>query len=371
MDSSFDSTGGKALDGEDSTPNSTVKQGRVDGHNSPYKAGQHGLKPKIRLELVEIFREHIATGARGQVIGSRTIEMRKEAILVFFKELAKLHYKIESVYSIKQKHIRVVYQHLEAQGHKASTLQNAISHIRVFCEWIGKPGMVTEARDYVSIPESVKRTMVVQKDKSWEGNGVNVHEMIETVRKDDPKIAAVMMLCIAFGLRRKEALAMNIFKAVEGNTLMVIYATKGGRARSVPIEHDWQWEIIRDVKSIADQHTGRLMARGKTMQQSVRRVGTIMEKYGLTEADLGVTLHGLRHQYMHERYKEMTGIEPPVRGGNIYTLSREEFNVATGKLMERSGHTRLSIGASYYGSRRRRKPRTASQQDNGKSQPVI
>jgi len=40
-------------------------------------------------------------------------------------------------------------------------------HMRTFCGWIGKDGMVRESHHYVKDPASVKRTMVAQSDKSW------------------------------------------------------------------------------------------------------------------------------------------------------------------------------------------------------------
>ena len=123
----------------------------------------------------------------------------------------------------------------------------------------------------------------------------------------------------------------------------------------MPIEYDWQVELLKDVTSIADGKTGKLMERGKTVEQSIRRVRWQMEKRGLVLAEAGVTAHGLRHQYMHERFKELTGVDAPVKGGDISSLDKQEFDNETEKLMERAGHSRKTIGASYYGSRRMKK----------------
>jgi len=46
-----------------------------------------------------------------------------------------------------------------------------------------------------------------------------------------------------------------------------------------------------------------------------------------------------------------------VRGGDISTVEKYRFHEASQQLMERAGHTRVSIGASYYGSRRRASPK--------------
>lgn len=333
-----------------------VKPGRIDGHNSPYRSGSHAIKSRVKDELIHIFREHAHKGARkDKVVGSKTVDKRVKDIKSFFSDLFKLHYKIESVHSLKQKHLVAVFHFLEEQGQSASTLQNKISMMRLFCEWIGKPGMVGDAREYVRDPLSVTRTMVVQEDKSWEGNGIDAMEKIDLIRLEDERAAGVLLLCRGFGLRKKEALMMNIFKSIDGNNLMVVYGTKGGRARSVPIEHDWQWALLEDVKGLVDQTTGRLMRRGYTVEQSIRRVNYMLEKHGLVLAKAGVSAHGLRHQYMQECFKEQTGVDAPIKGGDIATLDKKELDEVTGRLMERAGHSRLTIGSSYYGSRRRKK----------------
>lgn len=165
---------------------------------------------------------------------------------------------------------------------------------------------------------------------------------------------------------------MNVFKSVDGAVLTVIHGTKGGRIRSVAIEHEWQVDLLKDVKGMADQKTGKLVERGDTVERSIRRVRWQMEKRGLVLADAGVTPHGLRHQYMQERFKEQFGVEAPVKGCDISGLDKREFKYKTLMLMERAGHSRGSIGASYYGSRRiiRRKSKgAASIHDDKQSAP--
>ena len=332
------------------------RPGRIGGRNSSYRSGGHAIKSRVKDELTQIYREHVRKGARKDtVVGSGTVEKRIEVINGFFSDLFKLHYKIESVHSLKQKHLKAVFRHLEEHGQSPATLQNKLSIMRVFCEWIGKPGMVEDPSKYVLNPLSTKRSMVVKEDKSWEGNGIDVMEKLEEIRQENAKIAGVLLLCYGFGLRIREAVMMNVFKSVDGAVLTVIHGTKGGRIRSVAIEHEWQVEMLKDVKGIADQKTGKLVERGDTVERSIRRVRWQMEKRGLVLADAGVTPHGLRHQYMHERFKELTGIDAPVKGGDISLLDKAEFDNKTERLMERAGHSRKTIGSYYYGSRRMKK----------------
>ena len=346
----------EVMDKEDAVNDRKLKPGRVDGKNSAYRSGMGHIKPKIRYELVQIMRDHLTEGARkDKKVGSATAQTRKEVILGFFSDLFRLKYNIESVNNLKPKHLEAVFKFLEEQGQSPSTIQNKISVMRTFCEWIGKPGMVLASVRYVENPMSTKRTMVVQEDKSWEGNGVDLMEKIELIRKEDERAAGVLLMCYGFGLRIREAVMMNVFKSEDGDSLMVVHGTKGGRARNVPIEHEWQKRLLEDVKGIVDQASGKLMRRGLGVEQMIQRVYYMMKKHGLTLAESGVSAHGLRHQYMHERFEEQLGIPAPVKGGDISVLDKKEFDDATGRLMERAGHSRVTIGASYYGSRRVKK----------------
>lgn len=138
--------------------------------------------------------------------------------------------------------------------------------------------------------------------------------------------------------------------ANEGDFLFVREGTKGGRSRIVPIENIVQRDVIERAKAISDKVSGFLGHRGRTEKQRKSHFYYILKKCGVTLADEGVTAHGLRHQYMHQSYLRLTGIEPPVRGGDTSTVDKHELHVATQQLMERAGHSRTSIGVAYYGS---------------------
>jgi hypothetical protein len=55
---------------------------------------------------------------------------------------------------------------------------------------------------------------------------------------------------------------------------------------------------------------------------------------------------------MQASFKRLLGTEPPIKGGDLSELDKQELHVASQKLMERAGHTRVTIGSAYYGSRR-------------------
>lgn len=78
-----------------------------------------------------------------------------------------------------------------------------------------------------------------------------------------------------------------------------------------------------------------------------------MKKCEITKEQLGITPHGLRHQYLNDKYEEVAGRPSPVRGGIIEDVEKDrEARLVT---MLEAGHGRTKIGASYYGSAKMKK----------------
>lgn len=338
---------------ESSAKPPAIKPGRTNGRNSEYRSGATKIKHSLRMEIEAVLKANQDKAAtKKKKVGARTQEIRSTTIFNFFSDLYFLHYEIQSLSALKQKHIVAVFNFLEEQGQSPSTIQNKISVMRVFCEWIGKNGMVRDSREYVRQENSVRRTMVVQEDKSWAGKGIEVLEKLEQIRQMDGTVAIWLELCWAFGLRIREAVDMRPAVAHEGEHVWIREGTKGDRPRVIPIENQTQLDVLERAKQAADQKTHYLGMRNSTEKQRIRRVYYVLEKCGVTLKEDGITAHGVRHQYMHQRFTKMLGIEPPIRGGDISTLDKNEFSIASSKLMESAGHSRESIGAAYYGSRR-------------------
>lgn len=332
------------------------KQGRVNGKNSKYRSGSKRIPKDCRNQIYVICKENGRNAASSEKsVGTATQNKRKADILLFFSDLFNLGFKIESIFNLKQKHVKAVFNFLEEQGQAPSTIQNKLSVMRVFCRWIGKHGMIGDSQNYVKNKSSSRRSMVVKEDKSWVGNGVDVSSKLQEIGKLDIAVMLWMEICLAFGLRIKEAISAKVAVAEDGGCFLVREGTKGNRPRVVPIENDIQRDVLRRAQSEADGKTGFLGGRGKSYEQKKRHCYYILRKCGITLSDEGVSAHGLRHQYMHESFKNLLGIEPPVRGGDLNDVDKDKLLIATWKLVERAGHSRAAIGASYYGSRRRAK----------------
>ena len=338
------------------TDKKTFKPGRIEGKNAAHRSENLVLPKRMNKAIEDVLQANKDKAAlKDKKVGQETQDKRRTVIRGFFGELWKLGYKLESISNLKEKHLKAVFALLEEGGQSTSTLQNKISIMRTFCGWIGKNGMVRDSSLYVTDVKSVERTVVAQEDKSWVGNGIDVLAKIQEIAEKDKHVALWLELSLAFGLRAQEAIKSRPCVLDGGSYIWVHEGTKGGRARVVPVENAVQRDVLIRAQAVADGRTGFLGERGKTYAQKRDRFYYVLKCIGITLNKEGVTAHGLRHQYMHESFKRVVGIEAPIRGGDLSQVGKGELHVASQKLMERAGHTRVTIGAAYYGSRRVKK----------------
>ena len=82
-----------------------------------------------------------------------------------------------------------------------------------------------------------------------------------------------------------------------------------------------------------------------------------MHREQITRKGLGITSHGLRHEYVHGEYKGRLGVEPPVKGGGAPDMGADDINAQKHRMSEGMGHSRTSIIGCYSGSPKTRVPK--------------
>jgi hypothetical protein len=162
----------------------------------------------------------------------------------------------------------------------------------------------------------------------------------------DPYVRLSLELQQAFGLRREEAIKIRPKLADKGATLWLKASwAKGGRAREIPIRKPQQRDILERAKALAG--AGSLIPADKTYVQQLRRYEGQCRRAGLTR------MHRLRHAYARERYRELTGWEPPAAGGpSGAQLSADERALddkARATISAELGHGRIEITRVYLG----------------------
>lgn len=337
-------------------------------HRAMLPRGQkkRGWKTELNLLAME-FGYRCYGNHRKRRAAHSTMKKRCQVLFLLFKQLHEGGFKIENPRNLRPQHVHFLMRSWEDQGLSASVLANRFSIIKSFCDFMGKPGMLGDPENFVRDPASLHRSTIAQRDKSWVGNNVNADEIVRLVEEHDPYTAIQIRMMHAFGLRLKEAVSIQPVLADHGDCIMVDRGTKGGRPRLVPIDSEAKREVLDAAKQLLKKPTQNLCRPGKKIHQEIARHYYIVRKVGITAKQLGVTPHGLRHEYLNDRYEEIAGHPSPIRGGEI--VDKEQDELARAITMQHAGHGRLTIGSAYYGSSRpaRKSNHTTSKENEDES----
>lgn len=313
----------------------------------------YGALAQLRSSLNRLLARHLRRSADGRkAISHATIADRRQCFDRMLRELHALGFPLRAIGNFKPKHARVLMQHWEARGVSASTLQKRWSYLKLLCRWIGKPGMLGEAGDYLQAPDRYRRTTAARTDRSWTGQGVDPLEVLARVVSKDVDVAQVLCLQLAFGLRLQEASLLRPLQDDHGEVLQVIAGTKGGRPRRVPIETESQRAVLNEARSLV-KHTARrsLIPVHYDLRRWLNHCYTVFRACGITRAE-GITSHGVRHQYANDLYEQLTGSSSPVRGGGP-PADPAQAKAARLTVSARLGHAREAITTAYFGSSHR------------------
>lgn len=301
---------------------------------------------------VEAKNERRADAKLG-IVSTATMKERRQVAFLAFAQLWQMGYRLQSVKSLGERHIRALVERWDAEGLSAGTLATRISYLSTFCTWIGKAGMVKDPTHYCD-PARVKRVQVTTTDKSWQAQGLIPEDVIAQAREIDERMALYLTLQHDFGLRVKESIEFRPLNAIvdDGRSIELYDGTKGGRRRTVPIDTEEQRRTIAWALEVAKKtRGGRLRWPNKTWRQAQCHFYSLLRrKLKISRKDAGVTAHGLRHGFTHEDYHRQTGLPTPVEGGALGIIDRETHDAARRETSRKLGHRRESISSAYYGS---------------------
>lgn len=324
-------------------------------------AGRGGRRKSIQLhlpeefyaELMDLIKEHGRTAIReNKIVSHRTMEVRKDLLIQSMRELRGLGFKLKSPHNLQQRHVTALAHYWEEQRLSASTIANRLSVLRALSSWIGKPGMIQKSEDFVKDPETVRRQQATTEDKSWSAAEVDVDAMIGLIEQYDERVGLQVRLMREFGLRKREAVMFRPLKADLGLAIRVRDGTKGGRERVVPIETPEQRRVLELAKSRVKHVNDHIGHPHRDLEQSIRHINYVFERFGLTKRGLGVTAHGLRHEHLNNLYESITGVPSPVRSGSITAdIDKHLHDVARARVSQEAGHERLNISNAYIGAR--------------------
>jgi integrase len=281
---------------------------------------------------------------------------RAEIIHQGFRTLWDLGCRLPSPWGFRERHMHKLGRYWESQEYR--DIQNRFSTFRTFGNvWLHRPGMIKASETYVDNPESVKRKYVTNINRTWTGNGVDIETKIAEIASHDYRASVVLELCHAFGMRITESLKFRPHEsAKEPDRINLIRGTKTGRPREVFYEEDsigaLQRSVIQKAKDLCGENES-MIPKEMSFVAYRQRVYYIMRCHGISKASLGVTAHGLRHEYAVAYFERHTGAEAPVRDAES-TVRPGDFAEVRTALGENLGHSRISITGAYLGNRLRK-----------------
>lgn len=325
------------------------------------QVGAARLPKQIKIELTDVFKNlryaisHRREVTGREIISVKTQELRCWNLLSSLEELIKVgKYDIHSIYSLKEKHIEWFISHWIEKKLTYGTIANKLSYLKALAIWLRKPNIVKDLDCYAQLKNLPKRTGVADGDKSWTSKDIDVQALIEKVARFDKHVGIQLALQLAYGLRRQESMMLipaSAYVDVNGQRLLLIdRGAKGNRERIVKryLDDNADMRIFELAKLLSNNKTGSTIPSDKTLSQWINYYKSVMRKFGITKAELGVTSHGLRHQFLNDLYEILTGVPSAARGGEKPAIDVHEL--AQLEISKVAGHNRPGISNAYVSS---------------------
>jgi len=315
------------------------------------------------LEVLEVLLELFNTlhTSLEKTVSHKTRHERAQFLRRFFRDLnGKAGFKkLPDPRNLGQKHLRAMVQVWQQEQLAPATIQTYMSFLRGLGMWLGKHGFVREPAYYGLDVDEYQRHESAQRDKSWTAQGVDIDALIDMVFAYDRYVGASMGLIRTMGLRRKESVQFRPFESVvsfadtglspqqrEADRYVRVKG-KGGRVRVIPLDRPARLaalELAQDVVGSRDAHMGD---PSRDLKRNLRRFDYVMQKFGITVRERGITGHGLRHEVLMDIFQASTGVPPPVRGGGPLAPAIDQ--AARRAVSRLAGHSRTRAAGAYLG----------------------
>lgn len=316
------------------------------GQENPVRKGgwQHKLKKLL------VVHNHLKSNGRGHV-SLQSQKDRLDRLFRIFNLLTKvLKFGIEDPANLKPKHVQSLVDHWLGKNLCASTIENNLSLLRLFCNWINKPGMV---KGTVVYAPGLKREYAAQVDRSPQFNGAVFWRLWDVIYAMDQFVAMQLLLVMAFGARRKEVVMFMPHLRDKGQYVELVSGTKGGKFRTVPIDSILKRQVIKTLQNFVTAKCGNAAKAhighpDRTLAQNLKRYSYVLGAVGMTKAEFGFTGHSFRQEYMNDQL-ELRGVVPTIRGGSGKAETRLATDIAYLQVSEQAGHGRKSVMTAYAG----------------------
>lgn len=291
-----------------------------------------GMKHNTEAELMQLC-------ARNKDGSYSTQAARRDVLSQAARDLKAAGFYQLPATGLKPKHVQTLTEKWKAEGLSDATQKNRMAHLRWWAQKVGKQNVIPRTNSELGIG---RRSYVTKESKAVTVSG----EKLETIK--DERLRTSLELQKAFGLRREECLKFQPAHAQSGGPDKIILQDswcKGGRPREVPVTNDYQREVL--ARALALVGNGSMIPPDKKYVEQLKKYENTTNRAGLSK------LHGLRHEYAQQRYRDLTGWESPASGGpTAKELTDDQrvwdFEVRL-QISQELGHNRESITAVYLG----------------------
>lgn len=279
---------------------------------------------------------HLMQLARRNEDGSyKTQANRRYMLKLFARELKEGGFKLPSAGSLKPKHVEFLVSGWKYARLSDRTIENRLCALRWWAGKVGKASVVKRRNEGYGV--------CGDRTPKLRAHGLD-RDRLEKVLS--PYVRTSLELQAAFGLRAEEAIKFSPAVADKGDHIQLKPSwCKGGRARSIPVTHTRQREILDRARHLAGN--GALIELGRNYIQQ-----RWAYEHQATFAGLRNN-HGLRHAWAQWRYEQLAGMKCPAKGGktvgHMTSDERLRDKAARQALSYELGHNRLEITKVYLG----------------------
>ena len=269
--------------------------------------------------------------------GYSTRRGRRSIVKMISGQLAEMGFRQLRAKNLKAKHANALVERWKQEGLSLGTLKNRMGVLRWMYDKVGKGHLMYRKNEDYGIGN---RQYATNENKARE----LTPESLALIKSEHVRLS--VQLQRACGLRREEAMKIDVAWADKGDKLVLKGSwTKGGRPREIPIETKAQRELLDQARALTEG--GSLIPAGSSYVEHLKLYENQTAAAGLEK------LHGLRHAYAQERYRELTGWDAPVAGGKKSgDLTDEEKKLdydARMKVSKELGHGREQVTVVYLG----------------------